>query len=64
MPIHALPLVTTSQIPWLDNFLKPEISLATKATNKELTSIQTHMLDALAPLTAIIEQKSTSEQTI
>lgn len=64
MPMHALPQVTTFQTPWLDNFLKPEISPATKATNKELTSIQTHVLDALAPLTANIEQESTSEQTI
>lgn len=62
--MHALPQVTTFQTPWLDNFLKPEISPATNSTNKELTSIQTHMLDALAPLTAIIEQESTSEQSI
>jgi len=54
-----------SQTPQLDNYLKPEIPPASKATDKELALIQTHMLDALAPLSAIVEaQEDTPEQTI
>ena len=57
--------MAASRTPQLDNYLKPEVSSAAEATNKELASIQTHVLDALAPLSAIMEaQEGSSEQTL
>jgi len=62
---YSLPQASASQTPQLDNYLKPEIPPASKAINKELASIQTHVLDALAPLSAIVEAwEDTPEQTI
>ena len=62
---YSLPQVTASRTPQLDSYLKPEISPAAKTTDKELATIQTHVLDALAPLSAIIEaQEGNSEQTV
>ena len=52
---YTLLHVVASQTPRLNSFLKPEISPATKAAEKELASIQTHVLDALTPLSAIRE---------
>ena len=49
---YPLPQVSASRTPQLDSYLKPEIPPASKATNKELALIQTHVLDALAPLSA------------
>ena len=58
---YSLPQVAASQTLQLDDYLKPEIPSASKATNKELASIQTHVLDALALLSAILEaQKGNS----
>lgn len=62
---YSLPQVAASRTPQLDSYLKPEISPAAKTTDKELTSIQTHVLHALTSLGAIIEaQESNSEQTV
>ena len=62
---YSLPQVAASRTPQLDNYLKPEILPATKTIDKELASIQTHLLDALAPLSAIIEsQEGSPEQMI
>ena len=46
--------MAASRTPQLDSFLKSEVSPATKTTDKELASIQTYVLDALAPLSAIL----------
>lgn len=61
---YSLPQVAASRAPQLDNYLKLEIPPAAKVTDKELVSIQTHVLDTLAPLSTIMEsQEGTSEQT-
>jgi len=54
---YSLPKVAASRTPQLDNFIKMEIQPATKAADKELAVIQSHVLDALAPLSAILETK-------
>ena len=57
--------MAASRTPQLDNYLKPEIPAAAKTTDKELAVIQTHVLDALAPLSTIIKtQEGISEQTL
>ena len=62
---YSLPQVAASWIPQLDSYLKPEISPAAKTTDKELAAIQTHVLDPLAPLSAVIEaQEGNSEETV
>jgi len=49
----------------LDSYLKSEIIPATKAVDKKLTTIQSHVLDALAPLSAILETKEdVPEETV
>ena len=55
--VYSLPKVTASRTPQLDSYLKTEIPPATKAVDKELATIQSHVLDALAPLSAILETK-------
>lgn len=59
----GLPRVPSSRTPRLDNFLKSEISSNCKTTDKELVRIQHHMLDALAPLSAIIEAEELRSRT-
>ena len=62
---YSLPQVAASRTPQLDNYFKPEIPGAAKTTDKKLAVIQTHVLDALAPLSTIIEtQEGISEQTL
>ena len=39
----------------LDPYLRPEVSSSVKTEDKELAKIQAFVLDALAPLTAILE---------
>ena len=58
---YALPKVPVTKTPSLDGYLKSELSRATKAANKELATIQTYVLDALSPLTAIVEADTKSE---
>ena len=48
---HPLPRVPATRTPQLDPVMKSETSTQVKATDKELASIQTMVLDALAPLT-------------
>ena len=57
--------MATSWTPQLENNLKPEIPAAAKTTDKELAVNQTHILDALAPLSTIIEtRKGISKQIL
>lgn len=60
IPIEGggLPTVPSSRTPKLDNFLKSEVSSNCKTSDKELVRIQHHMLDALAPLSAITRVKN------
>ena len=55
---YPLPKVVATKTPHLDSYLKTELSSATKSDDKELAKIQTFMLDALAPLTLILEADS------
>jgi len=52
---YTLPKVAASQTPTLDSYIRNEIPATTKAVDKELSTIQMHILDALAPLSAILE---------
>ena len=62
---YTLLRVVASWTLQLDYFLKLEVSLAVKATKKELDSIQTHVLADFTPLCAIMEsQEGTSKQTL
>ena len=58
---YALPKVPATKTPSLDGYLKSELSQATKAADKELAKIQTFVLDALSPLTAIVEADTKGE---
>ena len=49
----------------LDSYLKSEIIPATKAVDKKLATIQSHVLDAHSPLSAILETKAdVPEETV
>ena len=50
--------MAATKTPHLDSYVKTELSSATKSDDKELAKIQTFMLDALAPLTSILEVDS------
>ena len=58
---YPLPKVPATRTPQLDSYLKSEISQGTKAGDKDLARIQTFVLDALAPLTAILEGANNSQ---
>ena len=60
---YSLPKVTASRTPQLDNYLKTEVQSTTRAVDKELATIQSHVLDALAPLSAILESQDVPEET-
>ena len=51
----SLPKVPATRTPRLDQFLKPEVTPQAKSLDKDLSKIQTFVLDALAPLTALME---------
>ena len=55
---YPLPKVIATKTPHLDSYLKTELSSVTRSDDKELAKIQTFMLDALAPLTLILEVDS------
>ena len=55
---YSLPKVVATKMSHLDSYLKTELSSATKSDDKELAKIQSFMLDALAPLTSILEADS------
>ncbi|XP_065918179.1 serine/threonine-protein kinase fray2-like [Dysidea avara] len=52
---YALPKVPATRTSVLDAYMKPEVSQTAKASDRELGSIQSAVLDAMAPLTAIVE---------
>ena len=56
-----LPRVPATRTPRLDQFLRSEIPQPVKSLDKELSRLQSFVLDALAPLTALVE---TSEQEV
>lgn len=58
----GVPKVPSTKTPKLDEFLKSELSASCKSLDKDLTRVQHHILDALAPLTAIIEASEKDER--
>ena len=52
---YSLPKVSATKSSVLDTYLKLDISQNVKAADKELGSIQSAVLDAMAPLTSIVE---------
>jgi len=52
---YALPKVTATRRPRLDAYIKSELSQNTKASDKELATVQTFVLDAVSPLMKIVE---------
>lgn len=59
---YPLPRVPATRTPQLDAVMKSETSSGVKAADKELAKIQTFMLDALAPLTSLLEEEKQPEQ--
>jgi len=53
--VYSLLKVAASRSPQLDSYLRSEMPPATKAVDKQLGINQSHILDALAPLSAILE---------
>ena len=53
---YPLPKVTATRSLALDSYLKQELSAPVKQEDKELAKIQAFVLDALAPLTTILEE--------
>lgn len=53
-----LPKVPATRSPNLDAFIRPELSQTAKSQDKELAVIQSLVLDAVAPLTALLEHGS------
>ena len=55
---YPLPKVAATKTPQMDAFLKADLSPATKALDKDLVKLQTFILDALAPLSMVLDQDS------
>ena len=59
---YKLPKVAATRTPRLDHFMKSETSLGAKSLDKDLARIQTFVLDALAPLTSILDNNNLTEE--
>ena len=60
---YPLPKVTATRSLTLDNYLKPELSSTVKQEDKELAKIQAFVLDALAPLSTILEETGEDQES-
>ena len=59
---YPLPKVSETRTPQLDAMMRSETSMAIKAADKRLAKVQTFLLDALAPLSTLIEAYTRGEQ--
>ena len=59
--VFTLPHVATARTPQLDSFIKLEIPQPVKMSDKEWARLQTFVLDALAPLTSLLETDAKEE---
>ena len=59
---YKLPKVAATRTPRLDHFMKSGTSQGAKSLDKDLARIQTFVLDALAPLTAILEDNELTKE--
>ena len=60
---YPLPKVTATRSLTLDNYLKLELSSSVKQEDKELAKIQAFVLDALAPLSTILEETGQDQES-
>ena len=56
---YRLPNVPSTKTPQMEAFLKEKVTPATKRADKELAKIHSYVLDAVAPLAAIIDKQVT-----
>ena len=59
---YTLPKVEATKTPKLDGFMRSEISTQAKAFDSQLARIQSFVLDAIAPLTSIVEANAKGEK--
>ena len=59
--VFPLPQVAATRTPQLDSFIKPEVPQLVKTSDKEWARVQTFVLDALAPLTSLLEADAKGE---
>ena len=60
--IYPLPRVPETKTPRLDGFVRVELSSQTQAIDTQLAGLQSFVLDAVAPLTTIVEANSRGEE--
>ena len=58
---YPSPKVPATRTPQLDSYIKQEVSSGVKGGDKHLVRIQTFVLDALAPLTSLVETHNKGE---
>ena len=56
--------MAATRTPQLDSFIKSEVPQPVKTADKELGKLQTFVLDALAPLTSLLESDAKGETII
>lgn len=61
---YGLPKVICTKTPQLEHFLREEVSQATKTADNELARVHTFLLDAVAPLTALLDKKVTGSDNL
>ena len=59
---YPLPKVPSTRTPQLDSYMRAELSGTTKMADRELARLQTFMLDAMAPLSAILEAEASDKE--
>ena len=58
---YSLPKVEATKTPKLDGFMRPEISSQAKTFDCQIQRLQSFVLDAVAPLTSIVEANAKGE---
>lgn len=58
---YLLPKVPATKTPHLDPSLRTEVSASTRNTDRELAKLQSFVLDAMAPLTSVLEGANTDD---
>jgi len=58
---YSLPRVEATKTPKLDGFMRSEISQQAKSFDSQMQRLQSFVLDAVAPLTAIVETNAKGE---
>lgn len=61
---YPQPKVAATKTPHLDDYLKTTLPNSAKSEDKELAKVQTFALDAMAPLTALLEAGASEEKVL